>query len=151
MMQAGDLRDRITFQKRAELGQDPSVYLVDEFGRRFVDEMGRVIVAKRGVDLGGEDDPYGNPYAGAWEVMFSVDALMHPLRGTEAVMAARLDGVQPFIVTVRRSPQTKVITTDWRFVYTRDPLRLFNISAIQDAADGRRYFLEMRAQEGVAT
>jgi head-tail adaptor len=151
MITAGDLRDRLTFQQRAEFGQDYSIYLIDEFGRRFVDELGRFLVAQKGGQIGGPTDVDGNPVAGGWEIMFSVDAKMHPLRGGEEVIAARLTGVQPFIASIRRSPKTKRITTDWRCVDARNPLRIFNIRAIQDSDDGRRHGFDLVLQEGVAT
>lgn len=96
------------------------------------------------------DDGYGNEVAGGWTTQFTVAAAFRPLRGGEEVMAARLAGVQPYIVTVRQSSQTRRITTDWRLVDARNASRVLNIRAIHDP-DGKRADFEMLAQDGVAT
>lgn len=96
------------------------------------------------------DDGAGNEVAGPFETQFTVSASFAPLRGGEEVMAARLGGQQPYIVTVRQSSQTRQATTDWRLVDARDVSRIFNIRAINDP-DGRRAVFEILAQQGVAT
>lgn len=42
------------------------------------------------------------------------------LRGTEAVIAGRLEGRQPIVVRVRRNNKTKEIKADWRMRDTRN-------------------------------
>ena len=81
---AGQLRERITFERRAEA-----------------------------------DDGYGNPIAGGWTAQLTVAARVLPLRGTEAVTAARLEGRQPVVITVRASGQARAIGADWRAVDAR--------------------------------
>lgn len=95
------------------------------------------------------DDGYGNE-VGEWQTQFTVWAGFKPLRGTETVMAARLSGRQPYIVTIRQSSQTRQITTDWRAVDARNSSRVFNIRAITDP-DGTRAWLEVLTEQGVAT
>ena len=66
------------------------------------------------------DDGAGNPVSGPWTEQFKMSAQVHPLRGTEAVMASRLQGIQPYLVTVRFSATTTAaIATDGRLCDTR--------------------------------
>jgi SPP1 family predicted phage head-tail adaptor len=96
------------------------------------------------------DDGYGNEVAGPWSTRFTVAAGFKPRLGGEEVMAARLGGQQPWIITIRQSSETRQVTTDWRIVDARDERRVFNIRSIVDP-DGKRAFLEILAQEGGPT
>ncbi|TAZ22186.1 head-tail adaptor protein [Rhizobium ruizarguesonis] len=58
-------------------------------------------------------DGYGNTEAGFAEI-FSCRAGFTYLRGSEAVIAARLEGRQPIVVRVRATPDTRQILPDWR-------------------------------------
>lgn len=61
------------------------------------------------------DDGYGNTDgAGAWQHQFSVWAAMRPRGGSEAVVAARLEGRNLIGVYVRSSINTRRITAGWR-------------------------------------
>ena len=59
------------------------------------------------------NDDYGNPSTG-WTDRFTVSGNITAKVGGEAVDAARLAGRQPVVVTVRRSPDTRLVTTDWK-------------------------------------
>lgn len=59
------------------------------------------------------DDGHGNR-VGAWQERFVVSARVVPRIGGESVVGARLAGVQPLEITVRASPQTRAIGSDWR-------------------------------------
>lgn len=66
------------------------------------------------------DDGAGNEVSGAWVEQCKASAARTPMSGgTEAVMASRLEGVQPFSVCIRYSLATSAITPDWRAVDTR--------------------------------
>lgn len=69
------------------------------------------------------------------------------LRGGETVQAARLDGKQPVVVTIRKSDDAEAIDTDW---IMRDPRRdeKYNIRAVVPTEDRR--WLEITAESGVA-
>lgn len=112
MTGAGDLRERLHFQRRA---------------------------------IG--DDGFGGEATGEFETVFTCAARRRPLKGGEGVMASRLNGVQPYIVTVRQSSQTRSVTTAWRIVDARNPRRVMNITAISDP-DGRRAWFDILAIEG---
>lgn len=96
------------------------------------------------------DDGYNNEVAGDFETIFVEPAGMVAKVGGESVMAARLVGRQPYIVTVRQSERTRAVTPDWRIVDARDERRIFNIRAIHDP-DGRRAWLDMLVEQNVAT
>ncbi len=69
------------------------------------------------------------------------------LRGTEAVMASRLEGRQPAIITVRASSLSRQITTDWRARDTRTGIA-YAIRGITPTED--RAFFDILAESGVA-
>ncbi|MEY9097363.1 SPP1 family predicted phage head-tail adaptor [Sinorhizobium fredii] len=94
------------------------------------------------------DDGYGNVTSGPFETQATVNAKFHYLRGGEEVMAGRLAGKQPAIVTVRSSAATRALTPEWRILTTDG--EAWNIRAITDP-DGRRAWLEILAEKGVAT
>lgn len=71
------------------------------------------------------------------------------LRGSEAVQAARLEGRQPVVVTVRDNPASRQVTNSWRM---RD-LQTGTAYAIKSGpvpTDDRGY-LEFTVESGVAT
>lgn len=51
------------------------------------------------------------------------------LKGTEAVQAARLQGDQPAVITIRNSAQARAIDNTWRAVDARNPARVFTITS----------------------
>lgn len=59
------------------------------------------------------DDGYGN-HVGDWQEQFRRSAAMRSRGGSEAVIAARLEGRNLMGIYVRSDPQTRGITTDWR-------------------------------------
>lgn len=97
------------------------------------------------------DDGWGNPIPGAGDftTQFTVAAGMRPRTGGEEVTAARLGGRQPYIVTVRNTPQTRQITTAWRLAAARNPGRVFAVTSPPADPDGKNQWLEFLAVEGV--
>lgn len=94
------------------------------------------------------DDGFGNQIAGDWITQFTLRANLKPLKGSETVIASRLAGIQPYVLTVRASPMSMEVSTDWRLVDARNADRVFNITAVIDP-DGRRRWVEITATEGV--
>lgn len=99
----------------------------------------------------GDDGMGGQGAFGPYKPQFTVWAHLHPLRGSEAVMADRLSGRQPYIVTVRQSSQTRQINSDWQAVDARDPNRVFAVTAPPTDPDGKRAWLEILMTEGVVS
>lgn len=105
-------------------------------------------------------DEFGNPVPGGgeWTTQFSVRAGFRPRNGGETVLAGRLQGVQPYIVTMRQGNDTRQITTGWRLVDARagfkadgkTPVRAFNVRACVDP-DGKRLWLELLVEHGGAS
>lgn len=58
-------------------------------------------------------DGYGN-VDGDFAQVFSCRAGFTYLRGSEAVIASRLEGRQPVVVRVRASPETREVAPEWR-------------------------------------
>lgn len=59
-------------------------------------------------DMGGTRDE--------WVLQFAEWVGVKYLRGTEAVMQARLASRNPVIVTIRNSARTRQVTSEWRIV-----------------------------------
>ena len=77
------------------------------------------------------DDGFGNtlPEAGEFETALEVWANLRPLRGSETVIASRLAGRQPYIVTVRSSSETRQVNEAWRIVVKARPELVMAIAA----------------------
>lgn len=105
-------------------------------------------------------DGLGNPVPGGsdWKTQFETRAGFIPKNGGEAVLAGRLAGRQTYIALLRSSERSRSITPEWRIVDARagfkadgkTPVRSFNVRSLADP-DGRRQWLELLVEEGVAT
>jgi SPP1 family predicted phage head-tail adaptor len=92
-------------------------------------------------------DDYGNP-SKDWQEQFEVAAQIRYLRGGETVVAQRLQGAQPAVVTIRDCFDARAITPGWR---ARDVRRgtVFNVRAATPTDD--RMFIDLLCEAGVAT
>lgn len=97
-------------------------------------------------------DEFSNPVpdGGAWTTQFCERAGLRPRIGGETALAGRLQGIQPYIVTIRQSSRSRQITPGWRLVDARNSSRIFNVRSIVDP-DGRGQWLELLVEEGAAT
>ena len=93
------------------------------------------------------DDGAGNPISGAWTEQFKAPADVTPLRGTEAVMASRLQGIQPFLVTVRYTAASAAIKTDGRLRDARSGATYAITSAVPRKS---RDYVDVMCGEGAA-
>lgn len=96
---------------------------------------------------GSGGDEYGND-EGGWVDQFSEYAKLLPLRGGEAVMSARLEGKQPYVVTVRSNERTRQITTDWRIVNANDATQVLNVRSVTPSPAGD--LIDLICEQGVA-
>lgn len=62
------------------------------------------------------DDGFGNEVVGDFETVFTDAAEIIPRMGAEAVMGARLQGLQPVTIRVRSHTQTRSVDATWRAV-----------------------------------
>lgn len=88
------------------------------------------------------------PGAGPFATIHTVSAGLRPRLGGEAVTAARMEGRQPYIVTVRWAKRMLDVTTAWQIVDARNPNRVLNIVSPLADPDGRNQWLEGLVEEG---
>ena len=93
------------------------------------------------------DDGTGNTVSD-WQEQFQTRAEFIHLRGSEAVMAGRLQGRHTQVIRVRISSNTRLITTDFRVRDTRRNIA-FNIRDIE--WETNRQFISLTCESGVAT
>jgi SPP1 family predicted phage head-tail adaptor len=104
----------------------------------------RLTFSKRAV----ANDGYGNPVSGEFEDQFTVAARINFARGGEDVLAERLGGRQPIIVTIRLSENARLIGTDWRAVDANNGARIFNIRSV--TPDEHKRQIDLLCELGVA-
>jgi head-tail adaptor len=98
---------------------------------------------------GDVDDGMGNPQSGDFAEVYRCAARIMPKMGGEQVMAARLTGTQPVLISVRICEALREIGTDWRVRDVRNDI-VYNIKAISNP-DEKREYLEILAISGAAT
>ena len=81
--------------------------------------------------VGGLDRPGGFTQAGA----HTCAAQTRYLKGTEPVQAARLQGDQPVVLTIRTCVTARAIDNTWRAVDTRDAGRVLEITSAAPNTD----------------
>lgn len=92
------------------------------------------------------EDGFGNT-VGDFVEQFTVHGAIKHLRGGEDVLASRLEGVHPVLITVRNSWLTRKITTDWRMIDTRNSTEY----AVRDVThETDRAFISLLCASGVA-
>lgn len=96
------------------------------------------------------DDGFGNEQSGDFVTVFTAAAELIPLKGGEPVLAARLSGVQPYIIRIRSCTAARQVTTAWRVIDARQQSRAFNITAAVDP-DNKNAWIDIMATQGVAT
>lgn len=102
------------------------------------------------------DDSGAPGAAGEWTDQFTLAARLKPrLTGNEDVVAGRMTGQQPYIMTVRIDRRSRMVTPAWRAFDARKgigpnnrPKRLFEILSIADVGEDGRW-LDFLVREGV--
>lgn len=102
------------------------------------------------------DDNGGIGGAGAWTDQFTLAARLKPrLSGNEDVIAGRMTGQQPYVMTVRSDRRSRSITSAWRAYDARkgmndagEPRRQFDILSMADVGEDNRY-LDFLVREGL--
>ena len=89
--------------------------------------------------VGGLNRQGGYTQAGA----YTCAAATLYLKGSDSVQAARLQGDQPVVLTIRTSTMARAIDQTWRAVDTRDPSRVLEITSAAPNAD--RGFIDILA------
>lgn len=94
------------------------------------------------------EDEYGNMVAGFVEQFQDYAAFVY-LRGSESVMAARLESREPVLVRIRMSDNARQIDTDWQMRDLRDDNKPYNIRDV--TWDNNRAMVDLLVEGGVAT
>lgn len=84
---------------------------------------------------------------GAWQLRFTAYAKLVPLRRGESVLAGRLAGVQPYILTIWAQPAADALATDWRVVNRRTG-ETYNIRTVE--RDPKGVSIDCLIEAGVA-
>ncbi|MBA8838171.1 phage head closure protein [Ochrobactrum sp. RH2CCR150] len=103
------------------------------------------------------DDGFGGT-RGEWVDQFTVQGRLEPRYGSnaESVMAARMQSMQPYNLTIRSSTEARQITASWRVYDVRagktgdKPNRVFGIKTAVNP-DERGQYIEMLVIEGEET
>lgn len=95
------------------------------------------------------EDDFGNTVAD-FQTIFTDAAEFIPLRGGEQVTAARLTGIQPFIVRVRSSIASRAVAADWQIVDARSGV-VYAITAPPTNQDQKNAWLDMMVTQGRAS
>lgn len=94
------------------------------------------------------DDGYGNTVAGEYTPQFEIWGWLKYLRGSETVLASRLEGRSPAIIAVRNSTNARRISNEWRVRDVGNGV-LYQVKE-PPRPTGQRAYLEMIAESGVA-
>lgn len=84
--------------------------------------------------------------AGDWVLQFTVAARIRPLLGSEPVLAQRLNGVQPVVITIRANDNARRIDTSWQARNARTGIA-YQIRAITPGE--KRDYLDLLSESGV--
>lgn len=93
------------------------------------------------------DTGYPGDY-GEWTDQFTLPARLKPrLTGTENVIAGRMTGQQPYVLTVRMVAAIDAVDESWRIRDARRPNRFFEILSKADVGEDG-YQLDFLVREG---
>jgi head-tail adaptor len=94
------------------------------------------------------DDGYGNVVSGEFTPQFEARCALTFLKGSETVLASRLEARSPVIIAMRNSTNARRITHEWRATDLRTGV-IYHIKENPRPTDDRAS-LEMLAESGVA-
>lgn len=89
---------------------------------------------------------YGQTYEG-WQDVFTAPARLRPRLGSEAVIASRLQGTQPYTLIVHSARQSRLVTPAWRAVNARTGT-IYNIKSIINPDENNQYLEMLVVNEG---
>lgn len=71
---------------------------------------------------------------GDWETRAQCWARIKPMTGSETIIAARLTGKQPAIITVPINPETAAMISDWRIVHQHTG-KIYEVKSLADMGE----------------
>ena len=93
------------------------------------------------------DDGFGTPTVGEYSTVFTDAAEIIPRMGSEAVMGARLQGLQPVTIRVRSHAATRGLDATWRAVDARTG-EIYAITSPPVNVDQKSQYIDMLATIG---
>ncbi|MEZ2132471.1 MULTISPECIES: head-tail adaptor protein [unclassified Sinorhizobium] len=96
------------------------------------------------------DDGFGNPVTGDFATVFEDSAEIIPRMGSEAVMGARLQGLQPVTIRVRSHVATRGLDSTWRAVDARSGA-VYSIASPPVNVSQKNDYIDMLATIGAQT
>ncbi|WP_189526621.1 phage head closure protein [Mesorhizobium sp. M7A.F.Ca.ET.027.03.2.1] len=93
------------------------------------------------------DDGHGNT-VGEYADVATIPARIQSVKGSEQILAGRLAGVQPIVITIRNGGDAAAVNTDWRAVNDRTE-ETYNIRSIIRSERGD--WIDLLVEAGVAT
>jgi head-tail adaptor len=99
---------------------------------------------------GSVNDPAGGELNDTWEEQFTRAAEIRPLKGSEPVMAQRLNGMQPSLIVVRFDSLTRTIDPSWRVVELLNgaDVRYYSITSPPEDMERERKYITIMAVQG---
>lgn len=79
--------------------------------------------------------------------MFTAAARLTPRLGSETVIASRMQGVQPYTITVRSTEQSRMVTPAWRAVNGRTGA-VYDIKTAVNIDERNAYIEMLVTQDG---
>lgn len=106
----------------------------------------RVTLQKRQTINPDSPADYGNTVS-VWQGQGEVWAGITYLRGTESVMASRLQGRQPAVVRLRASALSRSVAPDWRVMHGAVA---YAVRSVNPDPEGDRAWVDLLVEAGVA-
>ncbi len=97
---------------------------------------------------GTSDDGFGTVVTGDFETVFEEFAELTPRFGSEAVLAGRLNGTQPYTIKVRQCNATREVDASWRAVNARNVAIVYSIVSPGADETQKGAYLEFLATVG---
>jgi len=94
------------------------------------------------------EDGYGNVVSGDWTPQFEARCHIMFLKGSESVLASRLEAKSPVIIAMRNSSNARRVTAEWRAMDISTGI-IYQIKEQPRPSDDRSHF-EVMAMSGVA-
>ena len=94
------------------------------------------------------NDGYGNTLGGDWEPQFEAHCGLTYLKGSETVLASRLEAKSPIVISLRNTANARRVTHEWRAKDLRTGV-IYQIKERPRPTEDRS-ILEMLAEAGVA-
>lgn len=108
--------------------------------RKGAGSLNQLLTFQQLAPIDPNEPDYGETHSDYVDV-FTAPARLTPRLGSETVIASRLQGIQPYTITVRSTLQSRMVTPAWRAVNARTGA-VYDIKSVVNV-DERNAYLEM--------